>query len=72
MLVLRGRIINLLLTLGRSRRLLLCADLKDRVVATKSKVNMTPQIPGIKIYLFFYFLFLWLLDKSVAMEKSIS
>ena len=72
MLVLRGRIINLLLTLGRSRRLLLRTDLKDRAVATKAKVNMTPQIPGVKIYLFIYFLFLWLLDKYVAIEKSIS
>ena len=37
MLVLIGRRINLLLAQGRSRRLFLCMDLRDRVVATKAK-----------------------------------
>ena len=39
-LVLRRRRINLLLALGRSKRLLLHTDLRDRVVTTKAKAKV--------------------------------
>ena len=39
-LVLRGRRINLFLAQGRSRRLLLRMDLRDRVVATRAKAKV--------------------------------
>ena len=40
LLVLRGRRINILLALRRSRRLLLCTDLRDKAVATKAKAKV--------------------------------
>ena len=46
MLVLRGRKINLLLTLKRSRRLLFCTDLGDRAMATKAKAKVNR--PGVE------------------------
>ena len=41
MLVLKGRKIHLLPTRERSRRLLFCTDLKDKVVATRAKAKIS-------------------------------
>ena len=40
MLVIRGRRANLFLASGRSKRLLICTDLRDRAVSTRSMANV--------------------------------